>query len=55
MCRESLIYLGITEIHTDVGLFINSIKKEHFLQYRKYTQSFFLSMKQNIIMEKKYM
>ena len=55
MCRESLIYLGITEIHTDVGLFINSIKKEHFLKYRKYTQSFFLSMKQNIIMEKKYM
>ena len=41
MCRESLIYLGIAEIHTDEGLFINSIKKEHFLQYRKYTQSFF--------------
>ena len=35
MCRESLIYLGITEIHTDIGLFINSIKKEHFLKYRK--------------------
>ena len=41
MCRESLIYLGITEIQTDEGLFTNSIKTEHFLQYRKYSQSFF--------------
>ena len=41
MCREALIYLGITEIHTDVGLFVNSIKKENHLEYRKYSQSFF--------------
>ena len=41
MCRESLIYLGITEIQTNEGLFIDSIKKENFLQYRKYSQSFF--------------
>ena len=41
MCRESLIYMGITEIQTDVGLLENNIKKEHYLQYRKYSQSFF--------------
>ena len=41
MCRESLIYLGITEIQTDIGLFANVIKKENYLEYRKYSQSFF--------------
>lgn len=41
MCRESLIYLGITEVQTDVGLFSQSIKIDQFLEYRKYSQSFF--------------
>jgi hypothetical protein len=41
MCRESLIYLGITEIDTDEGLFGSSIRKEKNLQYRQYSQSFF--------------
>ena len=41
MCRESLIYMGLTEIHTDVGLLELSIKKKYYLQYRKYSQSFF--------------
>ena len=41
ICRESLIYLGITEIDTDEGLFTNSIRKERYLQYRKYSQSFY--------------
>jgi hypothetical protein len=41
MCRESLIYLGIAEIDTDEGLLISSIRKEHYLQYRKYSQSFY--------------
>ena len=41
MCRESLIYVGITEVHTDVGLFSQSLKKEQYLEYRKYSQSFF--------------
>lgn len=41
ICRESLIYLGITEIDTDEGLFTNSIRKQHYLQYRKYSQSFY--------------
>ena len=40
MCRESLIYVGITEVHTDVGLFSQSLKKEQYLEYRKYSQSF---------------
>ena len=41
MCRESLIYMGITEVHTDIGLFSNLLKIERFLEYRKYSQSFF--------------
>ena len=41
MCRESLIYIGITEIDTDVGLFVQSLKTEQYLEYRKYSQSFF--------------
>ena len=41
MCRESLIYLGITEVQTDVGLFTNSLKKDKYLEYRKYSQSFY--------------
>ena len=41
MCRESLIYMGISEVKSDIGLFSNSIKTETFLQYRKYSQSFY--------------
>ena len=41
MCRESLIYIGITEVHTDVGLFGQSLKIDQYLEYRKYSQSFF--------------
>ena len=41
MCRESLIYLGITEVQTDVGLFSKSLKIDNFLEYRKYSQSFY--------------
>ena len=41
ICRESLIYLGITEIDTDEGLFSNSIRKESYLKYSKYSQSFY--------------
>jgi len=41
MCRESLIYVGIAEIKTDIGLFTDFIKTETFLQYRKYSQSFY--------------
>ena len=36
MCRECM---GITEIHTDEGLFSNSLTT--ILQYRKYSQSFY--------------
>ena len=41
MCRESLIYLGIIEVQTDIGLFTKSLKKDNFLEYRKYSQSFY--------------
>ena len=41
MCRESLIYLGIAEVQTDLGLFSQNLKIENFLEYRKYSQSFF--------------
>ena len=41
LCREALIYLGITEVKTDIGLFNNIIKSENYLQYRNYLQSFY--------------
>ena len=41
MCRESIIYVGISEVKTDIGLFSNLIRTETFLQYRKYSQSFY--------------
>ena len=41
MCRESLIYVGIAEVQTDAGLFSHLIKTDTFLQYRKYSQSFY--------------
>ena len=41
MCRESLIYLGIAEVQTDTGLFSQSLKISQFLEYRKYSQSFY--------------
>jgi hypothetical protein len=33
--------MGISEVKTDIGLFTNLIKTETFLQYRKYSQSFY--------------
>jgi len=41
MCRESLIFFGITQVKTDTGLFSNKIKSENFLRYRNYLQSFY--------------
>ena len=41
MCRELIISLGITEVQTDVGLLSQKLKIDHFLQYRKFSQSFF--------------
>ena len=38
--RDFLIYFGITEIHTDIGLLTNKIKKEKYLQFRKFYTSF---------------
>ena len=39
--RDFLLYFGITEIHTDTGLFMNNIKKDIYLQFRKYFSTFF--------------
>ena len=39
--RDFLLYFGITEIHTDTGLFMNNIKKDIHLQFRKYFSTFF--------------
>ena len=41
MCRELIISLGITEVQTDLGLLSQKLKIDHFLQYRKFSQSFF--------------
>ena len=38
--REFLLYFGITEIHTDIGLFSTNIKKDIYLQFRKYFSTF---------------
>ena len=43
LLKEYLIYFGITEINTDVGLFSNSIKKEIYLKYIRDFYSFFIS------------
>ena len=46
--KEYIIYFGITEINTDIGLFFNSIKKETYLKYVKDLHSiFFIENKQN--------
>ena len=39
--KEFIVYFGITEIDTDIGLFSNEIKKEIYLKYLKDFQSFF--------------
>lgn len=46
--KEYIIYFGITEINTDIGLFFNTIKKETYLKYIKDLHSiFFIENKQN--------
>ena len=39
--KEYIIYFGITEINTDTGLFLNTIKKETYLKYVKDLHSIF--------------
>jgi len=39
--RDYILYYGITEIHTDVGLFFEQIKPETYLQFRKEFSSFY--------------
>lgn len=39
--RDFLMYFGITEVQTDIGLIGNNIKKEFFLQFRKYYDQFY--------------
>ena len=40
--RDFLIYFGITEIQTDIGLITNNIYKDPYLQFREYNDRFFL-------------
>lgn len=39
--RDYILYYGITEIQTDVGLFFEQIKSETYLQFRKEYSSFY--------------
>ena len=39
--RDYILYYGITEIHTDVGLFFEDIKINRYLQFRKEVSSFY--------------
>ena len=41
MKRDFLIYFGITEIHTDIGLLENIIRKQRFLQFKQFQDPFF--------------
>ena len=40
--NDYIIYYGITEIETDIGLFSENIKKERYVQFRKIVQSFYI-------------
>ena len=39
--RNFILNFGITEVHTDAGLFLDKIKKEEYLQFRQTYQNFF--------------
>ena len=41
MFRDYILYYGITEIQTDIGLFFEDIKIKKYLQFRKETSTFF--------------
>ena len=41
MYRELILYYGITEVRTDMGLFFENLKTEKYLQFRKDIQSFY--------------
>ena len=41
MYRELILYYGITEIRTDMGLFYENLKTERYLQFKKDIQSFY--------------
>ena len=47
--RSYVINLGVTEIHTDVSLFNEDLKKEKFLQYREVFQSFYFREKKDYL------
>ena len=38
--RNYILNFGITEIHTDIGIFNNEVKKDRYFQYRKEIQTF---------------
>ena len=52
MFRDYILYYGITEIQTDIGIFSKNIKIKKYLQFRKETSTFFLGMNLNIMKEK---
>ena len=41
MYRDFILYYGITEVRTDMGLFFENIEKRKYLQFRKEVHSFF--------------
>ena len=38
--KDFFIYFGIIEVQTDLGLFTTNIKKEKYLQFRQYHDTF---------------
>ena len=41
MYRDFIIYYGITEVQTDMGLFYENIETQKYLQFKKEVQSFY--------------
>ena len=41
--KEYIMYFGITEIDTDIGLFLNRVKKETYIKYMRDFHSFFFT------------
>jgi hypothetical protein len=50
--RDFILYYGLTEIQSDIGIFGESIKREQYLRYRKHSQSFYFREKEEIESDK---
>jgi len=52
MYRDFIIYYGITEIKSDMGLFFENLEKKNIFNLEKKLNLFISEMNQNIMLEK---